>query len=98
MRLLTLQMQQTNSNWIQYFKSLKVIAIQGAKYHYNETQVFTYRQSEGQTFNDFVTELKKLIADCAFDTLKDSLIKDVSICGVSDHGLRERMLREPDIN
>ena len=59
---------------------------------------FTYRQSEGQTFNDFVTELKKLSADCAFDTLKDSLIKDMIICGVSDHGLRERMLREPDIN
>ena len=59
---------------------------------------FTYRQSEGQTFNDFVTELKKLSADCAFDTLKDSLIKDMIICGVSGHGLRERMLREPDIN
>ena len=58
---------------------------------------FTYRQSGGQTFNDFVTELKKLSADCAFDTLKDSCIKDMIICGVSDHGLRERMLREPDI-
>ena len=53
---------------------------------------FTYGHSEGETFNDFVTELKKLSADCAFDTLKDSLIKDMIICGGSDHGLRERML------
>ena len=59
---------------------------------------FTYRQSEGQTFNDFVTELKKPSEDCAFDALKDFLNKDMIICGVSDHGLRGRMLREPDIN
>ena len=59
---------------------------------------FTYRQSEGQKFNNFVTELKKLSPDCAFDALKDSLIKYMIICGVSDNDLREKMLREPDIN
>ena len=30
---------------------------------------FTYTQSEDQTFNDFVTELKKLSPDSAFHTL-----------------------------
>ncbi|CAB4033390.1 Hypothetical predicted protein, partial [Paramuricea clavata] len=59
---------------------------------------FTYRQEEGQTFTSFVTELKKRSAACEFDTLKDSLIKDMIICGISDNALRERMLREPNIN
>ena len=59
---------------------------------------FTYRQTDGQSFTDFVTELKKLSSECAFDVLKDSLIKDMIICGVIDNGLRERMLREPQID
>ena len=33
---------------------------------------FTYRQTEGQSFNDFVTELEKLSSENEFDTLKDS--------------------------
>ena len=59
---------------------------------------FTHRQSEGQDFKTFVTELKTLSAECDFSTLRDSLIKDMIICGVSDNQLRERMLREPAIN
>ena len=59
---------------------------------------FTTKQSEGQSFIDFVTELKRLSDECEFETLKDSLIKDMLICGVLDNHLRERMLREPEIN
>ncbi len=59
---------------------------------------FTYHQEEGQTFTSFVTELKKRSAACEFDTLKDSLIKDMIICGIFDNAFRERMLREPNIN
>ena len=59
---------------------------------------FTYRQEEGQSFTSFVTELSKRSGACEFDTMKDWLIKDMIICGVSDNGLRERMLRELNIN
>ena len=58
---------------------------------------FTYRQSEGQSFNNFVTELKKLSAECSFDTLKDELVMDMIIVGINDGGLKERMLKEPDM-
>ena len=54
---------------------------------------FTYRQKEGENFDDFMTQLKKLSADCEFGELKDSLIRDVIIIGVSDNRLRERLLR-----
>ena len=59
---------------------------------------FSYRQDEGQSFGDFLTQLKSLSQDCEFETLKDSLIKDMIICGVTDNKLRERMLREADLD
>ena len=64
----------------------------------NRHKFFTYRQAEGQPFNNFVTELRTLSAECAFENLRDSLIKDMIICGVSDRALRERMLREPTLD
>ena len=59
---------------------------------------FTYRQAEGQSLNNIVTELRTLSAECEFENLRDSLIKDMIICGVNDKALRERMLREPKID
>ena len=53
---------------------------------------FTYHEDEGQSFTSFATKLKKHSGACELDTLKDSLIKDMIICGVSDNRLCERML------
>ena len=64
----------------------------------NRHKFFTYCQAEGQPFNNFVTELRTLSAECAFENLRDSLMKDTIICGVSDRALRERMLREPTLD
>ena len=58
---------------------------------------FTCRQKEGQSFDQFVTELKKLSQDCEFGELCNSLIRDVIIMGLLDNKLRERLLREPDL-
>ena len=60
----------------------------------------THKQSMGQSFGDFVIELKKLSEDCEFGDLKNSLVKDVIICGINDNNLRERLLRidEADSN
>ena len=54
----------------------------------------THRQLLGQSFSEFVTELKNLSDDCDLGTLKESLIKDMIICGINDDKLRERCLRE----
>ena len=53
----------------QYCKPRKNITVLRHKF-------FTYRQQEGQNFHYFVTELKKLISECEFETLYDSLIKE----------------------
>ena len=58
---------------------------------------FTHNQHDGQPFLEFVTELKTLSDECEFTTLRDSLIKDMIICGICDNKLRERMLNETDI-
>ena len=59
---------------------------------------FTYRQHEGQSFHDFVTELKKLSSECEFETPHDSLIKDMIVCGPNDNSLRERLPRESELS
>ena len=45
----------------------------------------TYWQHEGQNFCDFVTELKILISECDFETLHDSLLKDMVVCSTNDN-------------
>ena len=60
-------------------------------------KLFTYRQHEAQNFHDFVTELKKLSSECEFETLHDSLIKDMIVCGTNDNYLRERLLLESEL-
>ena len=45
-------------------------------------QFFTCKQRDGQAFDEFITELKKRSAECEFGSLRDSLIKDIAICGL----------------
>ena len=55
------------------------------------------RQLEGQSFHDFITELKTLRAECEFENLRDSLIKDMIVSGTNDNVFRERRLKESDL-
>ena len=58
---------------------------------------FSYHQREGQSFDHFVTEFKKLSSECELGTLLDSLIRDMIIVGITDNRLRERLLCEADL-
>ena len=60
-------------------------------------QFFSYNQQDGQPFDDFVTELTKRAEECAFASLKDSLITDRIVCRTTDNKLREHYLRETDL-
>ena len=61
---------------------------------YLRHKFLTYRQKEGQAFDEFVTQLRKLSSECEFGTLCASLIKDIIVIGIIDNRLRERMLRD----
>jgi hypothetical protein len=55
-------------------------------------------QSQDETFDKYVTELKILASTCNYGVLHDSLIRDRFICGINDSNLRERLLRVADLD
>ena len=57
----------------------------------------SYKQREGQTFSEFLTQLRKLSTDCEFGELKDSLIRDIIVIGILDKRVQERLLRESEL-
>ena len=68
----------------------------------NETVVrhkfFTGNQASGETFDKYLTELRLLEKTCDFGTLSDSLLTDKIVYGLSSSTLRDRLLREPNLN
>lgn len=51
-----------------------------------------------QKFIDFIAELHNRAKDCGFENLKNSLIVTQLICGISNEVLREKLLREKDLD
>ena len=64
---------------------------------FSRYKFFNCCQREGEPFDDFVTNLKKLSQNCEFGNLCDSLTKDVIIIGILDNHVRECLLREHDL-
>ena len=65
---------------------------------FNRYNFLTARQSDNETFDEFYTKLRKLSENCELGQLRDSLIKDIMIIGIRDTKLKERFLRENDID
>ncbi|XP_037292617.1 uncharacterized protein LOC119188801 [Manduca sexta] len=59
---------------------------------------FTRNKGCEESFEEYVMALKKLSQDCAFENLRDSLIRDQIIRGISDKSLRERLLKEQKLD
>lgn len=55
-------------------------------------------QLPNENFDNFLNELRKLAADCDFGTLHDRLIKDIIVYGVKDQRIKDRLLREADLD
>ena len=53
-----------------------------------------YKQQEGETVDQFITELKTRAKSCEFGDQNDSMIRDRIVFGVSDTRMKERLLRE----
>ncbi|XP_071055933.1 uncharacterized protein [Onthophagus taurus] len=54
-------------------------------------------QMEGETFDGFLSELRKIAANCDFGTLKEELIKDRIVCATRDKRVKDRLLRESNL-
>ena len=64
---------------------------------YERYKFFSRAQESGESIDQYVTILRKLCETCEFGTLKNSLIKDRIVLGVSNTKTRERLLRVPDL-
>lgn len=58
---------------------------------------FIRSQKDGESIENYVTELKILAATCEFENLKDSLIRDRVVCGIQNDTLREKLLGQPSL-
>ncbi|EFA12239.1 hypothetical protein TcasGA2_TC002046 [Tribolium castaneum] len=54
-------------------------------------------QLSRETFDMFLSELRKIAANCNFGNLKDKLIRDRIVCAVNDKRVKDRLLRESDL-
>ena len=51
-------------------------------------------QKKGEQFQEFLADLRKIAQECDFGTIKDDLIRDHIVCGLSDTRTKDRLLRE----
>ncbi|KAM4771141.1 LOW QUALITY PROTEIN: uncharacterized protein WCC33_002970 [Rhinophrynus dorsalis] len=65
---------------------------------YERHKFFTCMQKPGESIDQYVTELRNCSKTCEFGELTNSLIKDRTVCGIPDNGLKERLLREQDLD
>ena len=64
---------------------------------YERYKFFSRAQESGETIDQYVTILRKLSETCEFGTLRNSLIKDRIVLGVSNCKTRERLLRVQEL-
>jgi len=63
-----------------------------------ERYVFhTRMQHQGETFDNFLTDLKLKAKSCNFNYLRDSMIRDQIVFGTNDKKIREKLLRETEL-
>lgn len=60
---------------------------------------FMRKQNGGEGIDEYITALKNLSLTCEFGTLREDLVKDVFICGLSPNlqHIKERLLSEGEI-
>ena len=58
---------------------------------------FSRGQANGESIDKYATVLRNMADNCEFQDLKDSLIGDRIVFGVTDNHVRERLLRVPDL-
>jgi hypothetical protein len=55
-------------------------------------------QQAGESFDQYVTDLRLKVKTCEYGTMADDMIKDRIVVGVQSDIVRGRLLREKDLN
>lgn len=64
---------------------------------YERYRFFSRNQESGESIDKYVTVLRNMADNCEFEGLKESLIRDRIVYGVTDTHVKERLLRVPDL-
>ncbi|XP_018364353.1 PREDICTED: uncharacterized protein LOC108762049 [Trachymyrmex cornetzi] len=64
---------------------------------YVRLQFNNLRQTEGETFDSFLTKARTQIKDCGYNQLADELLRDKIIFGVQSKTLQQRLLEEDNL-
>lgn len=72
-------------NFEKYFNPKKNVT-------FERYQLLNRKQAEGESFNNYLIELKKLAASCEYGSIKDMIVS-----GVNDNRLRENLLKDNDL-
>ena len=73
-----------------YFKPQRNVVYE--RYVFNSCE-----QNQGESFDSYVTRLRKFASSCKFGTLTDELIRDKLVIGIIDRGTKGKLLREKSL-
>lgn len=59
---------------------------------YEQCVFNSHSQKPGESFDQFLAELRKLAATCQFGAFEDEMLRDHIVTGLQDHGHREQLL------
>lgn len=74
-----------------YFLPKKNISVERHKFN-------TRVQEVSETFDVFLSDLRKIASCCEFGAIKDELIKDRIVCGIHNPKIKDRLLRETKLD
>lgn len=88
--------EKTNSKVLlekfgEYFLPKQNISVESHKFN-------TRVQSQGESFDAFLTDLRRLAANCDFGAMKDRLITDRIVSGIYERRIKDRLLREDKLD
>ena len=63
---------------------------------YERYPFFSQGQESGESIDKYATVLRNMADNCEFQDLKNSLIRDRIVFGVTDNHVPEQLLRVPD--
>lgn len=64
---------------------------------YERFVFFTRKQKAGESFEQYMTVLQNLSVTCELGTLKDELLRDIFVTGITDAKLQEKLLNTPKL-
>ncbi|KAF2892647.1 hypothetical protein ILUMI_13526 [Ignelater luminosus] len=65
---------------------------------YDRYKFFSRNQQVGESFDDFLTDIKLLAMDCNFGTLEESLLRDKIVHGILDAVPKESLLQQSNLS